>query len=230
MPTAGSLTRFAQPRLDAADFRGARQEGEDRSGVGPQRPCDRIRDLRFDRLCGIAADVTRLDRKCPALARDDRRVAQRLGDPRAVDGRGHHQDAQVFAQPLLGVAGEREAEIGIERAFVKLVEQHGGDAVEAGVVENETGEHALGDHLDAGAARDLGAEAHAIADGVADALAERLRHALGGGARGEAPRLQHQDLLVRRPRLAGQHQRNPRRLAGARRRHQHGDIASRQTP
>ena len=146
---------FAQPRLGAADFRGARQEREDRAGIGPQRARDRVRDLRLDGLCRVAADVAGLDRKCPALARDHRGVAQRLGDPRAVDGCGHHKNAQVFTQALLGIAGERKAEIGIERALMELVEQHGGDAVEAGVVENEAGEHALGDDLDAGAARDL---------------------------------------------------------------------------
>ncbi len=111
---------------------------------------------------------------------------------------------------------------------MEFVEQHGGDAVEAGVVENETGEHAFGDDLDPGAPRHLGAEADAVADGVADPFAQRLRHALGGGACREPARLQHENLLVRRPGLAGEHQRNPRRLAGAGRRHQHRDGSSRQ--
>ncbi len=112
---------------------------------------------------------------------------------------------------------------------MELVEQHGGNAVEAGVVENEAGEHALGDDLDAGTSGDLRAKANAIADGVAHPLAERLRHPLGRGACGEPPRFQHQDLLLRRPGLAGEHQWNPGGLAGARRCYQHGGIASRQS-
>ena len=61
-------------------------------------------------------------------------------------------------------------------------------------------------------------------DRFADLFAERLRHALGGGARGEPARLEHQDAAVPDPVLFGEHQRHPRRLAGAGRRHQHGGI------
>ena len=124
MSTAGSATALAQPRLGAADFRGARQEREHRAGIGPQRPHDRVGDLRLDGLYRIAAEIAGLDRKRPALARDHRRVAEQLGDPRAVDGRRHHQELQVLAQALLRVARQREAEIGIERALVEFVEQH----------------------------------------------------------------------------------------------------------
>ena len=50
-------------------------------------------------------------------------------------------------------------------------------------------------------ARNLRAETDAIADGVADLLAERLRHPFGGGTRRDPARLQHDDLAVARPRL-----------------------------
>ena len=39
-------------------------------------------------------------------------------------------------KPGLHVARQREAEIGIERALVEFVEQHRGDAVELGIVED----------------------------------------------------------------------------------------------
>ena len=61
------------------------------------------------------------------------------------------------------IPGKRQAQIGIERALMKFIEQHGGDAVERGIVEGEAREHALGNHLDARALADLGAEAHAQA-------------------------------------------------------------------
>ncbi len=73
--------------------------------------------------------------------------------------------------------------------------------------------------------RDFRAEAHPQAHGFADAFAQRMRHALGGGARGEPARLEHQDAAVFRPILASKHQRHPRRLAGAGRRHQDGHVA-----
>ncbi len=107
---------------------------------------------------------------------------------------------------------------------MELVEHHRGDAVEHRVVEDEPGKNPFGDDFDAGFARDFRAEAHPQADRIADAFAQRMRHPLRGGARGEPARLQHQDAAVLRPILGGEHQRHPRGLAGAGRRHQHGGV------
>ncbi len=184
---------------------------------------DGVGDLRLDRA-RVAADIARLDRKSAACAFDHRRIAEQPGNARRIDGRRHDEELEILAQALLHVAGKRETEIGIERAFMKLVEQHGGDAVEHRIVEDEPGENSLGDDFDAGFTRHFGAEAHPQAYGVADALAECRRHALGGGARRQPARLEHQDAAAFRPVLAGQHQRHPRGLAGARRRHQNRRI------
>ncbi len=142
----------------------------------------------------IAAEIARLDRKGAAFAFDHGRAVEQLRDPRAVKRRRHHENPQVFAQTPLRVERQRQPEIGIERALVKFVEQHGGDAVQFRIVENQPGENALGDHLDPGRARHLRAEADAIAHRLAHPLAERLRHALGGGARRDPARFQHDDL------------------------------------
>ena len=103
----------------------------------------------------VAAEIARVDRIGAAFACDHRRVAQKLRDTRAVDRRRHHQKFQVLAQALLHVAGEREAEIGVERTLVKFVEQNGRNAIETRIVEYQTREYALSDDLDARAARDL---------------------------------------------------------------------------
>ena len=149
-----------------------------------------------------------------------------LRDPRAVERRRHHEDPQILAQARLRVARQRQPEIGIERALVKFVEQHRGDAGQFRIVEDQAGENALGDDLDAGRARHLRAEPHAVADGLADPLAKRLRHPLGAGARRDPPRLQHDDLLAARPGRIEQRQRHPRGLAGAGRRHQHRGVVA----
>ena len=66
---------------------------------------------------------------------------------------------------------------------------------------------------------------HAQPHGVADALVKRLRHAVRRGARGKPARLKHQNpARFLRPVLAREHQRHPRGLAGAGRRHQHGRV------
>ena len=150
---------------------------------------------------------------------------QRLGDPRAIDGRGHHKNLQVLTQPLLGVAvSARPRSASSERSWNSSNSTAATPSRPAR--RAEAGEHALGDDLDAGAPRDLRSEPHTVADGVADRFAERLRHALRRGACGEPPRSSTR-IFLRRPGLPGQHQRNPRRLAGAGRRHQYGGIASR---
>jgi len=45
--------------------------------------------------------------------------------------------------------------MGIERALVEFVEQHGGDAIEFGIIEDLPREDSLGDDLDPGRARYL---------------------------------------------------------------------------
>jgi hypothetical protein len=114
--------------LRAADFGSTRQERQHRAGIGAQRGRNCIRHLPLDRCIRLAAEIARLDRKGSALAGNHRRVAEQFADPRAVERRRHHQDAQILAQAGLRIAGQRQAQIGIERTLVKLVEQHGGDA------------------------------------------------------------------------------------------------------
>jgi hypothetical protein len=167
----------------------------------------------------------RLDREGAAFACDHGSVAEMAGDARPVDRGRHDQQLEIFAQAVLRVARKREAEIGVERALVEFVEQHGRDAVEGGVIDQAAGEHALRHHLDAGAARHFRAEPHPVADRFSHLLAERRRHALGRGARRDPARLQHQDLAPFCPGLVGEHQRDPRRLAGAGRRDQDRGVA-----
>ena len=115
---------------------GARQEHQQRAWLGAQRARDGVGDLPLDALARVAAEIARLDREAAALALDHRRVAEQRRHPRAVERRRHHQHLQILAQALLHVARQRKPEIGIERAFVEFVEQHGGDAVERRIVEH----------------------------------------------------------------------------------------------
>ena len=222
------MDAFGEEGVGAADLGRARQERQHRAGIGTQSGGDGVGHLPLDLGVRLAAEVARLDGVGAAEAFNHRRVAEQHGDARAVDGRRHHEDAQVLAQADLRVAGQRQPHVGVQRTLVEFVEQHGGHAGQFGVVDDLAREDTLGDDLDAGVARDLRAEADAVADGVADALAERLRHPFGAGAGGDAPRLQHDDLFALQPRRIQQRQRHPRGLAGARRRHQHRGIAARQ--
>jgi len=125
----------------------------------------------------------------------------------------------------LRVAGQRQAEVGVEAALVELIEDHAGDPGQFRVGEDHAGEDALGDHLDAGGGGDARLQPDAVADGVAHRLAERLGHPLGGGAGGEPARFEDDDLAVAAPRLVQQLQRHDRGLARARRGDQHRGVA-----
>ncbi len=206
---------LAQERLGATYLGGAGKKDQERSGVGPQRARDGIGDLRFDRKARVAPEIASLDREGAAGALDHWRLAEELGDARAVERRRHDQELELGAQALLHVARQRQAEVAVEGALVELVEQNGGDARERGVVEDEAREHALGHHLDARRGRDFGAEAHAVTHAGADGFAQRRRHARGRRPRRKPARLEHEELFSPRPRLGGERERNPRGLAGA---------------
>ena len=220
--------RSASRCLHALDLGLAGQERQDGAGLRAQRPHDRVGHLVLDAGVGIAAEVARLDREGAALAGDDGRVVQDLRHPPAVERRRHRQDAQVLAEAALAVERERQAQVGVERALVELVEQHGADPVQLRIVEDHAGEDALGDDLDARPRPALRDHARPQSDALAHRLRQRSRHALGGGPRGDAARLQHQDLAALQPALLQQGQRHARGLAGAGRRHEDGGGARRQ--
>ena len=133
----------------AADFAGARQKHQQGTRFRPQRARNGVRHLVFDAFAHIAAQVLRFNGKSAALALDHRRIAEQRGDPRAVNCRRHDKDFEVVAQALLHVPCKGKPKIGVERALMKFVKQHGGDTVERGIVQHQPREHALSDNLDA---------------------------------------------------------------------------------
>ena len=170
MSTPGPDPR-AQNFGDAADFAQSRQEDQDRALFARDRFERHARDLVLDTGAWVSTDIARQNRISAARAFDERRIAEERAHPRAVERRRHDQKPQVLAQALLGVKREREAEIGVERALMELVEQHRRDPLERGIIENLPREHALGDDLDACALRDKALQAHAQADRLADFFA-----------------------------------------------------------
>ena len=119
---------FAQAPLDAADLAGARQEHQQVAGRVEQRAVHRTCDGQLERL-GAArqrrqalADVVHFDGKHAAAAFDDGRAAEQRGDARAVDRRRHREHAQLGRDMPLRVERKRETDVGVQAAFVILVE------------------------------------------------------------------------------------------------------------
>ena len=159
----------------------------------------------------------------PALSID--LGVHQAGQAGAVGGGGHRQQPQLGAQHALQVEAERQAEVGFQRALVDFVQDHRGDAVQAGIGLQAADQQALGDDLDAGFGGAGAVQAGAEADGAADRLVQQQGHAGGGGAGGEAARLQHQDPAVAAPGGVKQGERHEGGLAGAGRGDQHGVAA-----
>ncbi|GHH61254.1 hypothetical protein GCM10017774_86930 [Lentzea cavernae] len=100
-------------------------------------------------------------------------------------------------------------------AFVALVQQDRADAFELLVVLEPAHEKTAGHDLDAGVPAGLAVAPDRVADGVADRFAQQARHPRGGGAGGDPAGFGDDDPAFER-------ERDQRRLAGARRRHQDG--------
>jgi hypothetical protein len=98
---------------------------------------------------------------------------------------------------------------------VHLVQQHGGDTVEAGIGLQPAHQQAFGHHLDAGGVGyrtvDPGAKPHQLAR----RLAEQTGHTRGSGAGGQPAGFQHEDAAVAAPWGGQQRERNERGLARA---------------
>ena len=133
----------------------------------------------------------------------------------AVQRRGHDDQFKMRGQGALRLKGERKAQIRIQAAFVKFVEEQDRDVFQRWVVLQQSGEQAFGNDFNACACGHLPVEAHAVAHGLAHGLAERGGHAHRHGARGEPPRFQHEDTAVTAPRGVEQRQRHHGTLAGA---------------
>ena len=131
-------TASIQRGLGAADLRHARQEREDIAGVLGERGADRAGEglRQVARLGDVARGVDDGDREHAPGALDHVRIRRRTEqgcEAPGVDSGGHRQQAEIRSQDALQVAAQRQRQVGVERAFVHLVQQHGGDAVEAGI-------------------------------------------------------------------------------------------------
>ena len=108
---------------------------------------------------------------------------------------------------------------------MKLIEQHGGNALQFGVVDDHAGKHALGDHLDAGFFRDFRTHANAQSNALANVFVKRCRHTGGRATRCQTTRLEHKNFAALGPCFIHQRQGNPRRFTRTRRRDKDGSGA-----
>ncbi len=213
-----------QPLLDPADLSRPGQEDQDVSRPGGQGLPDHGRRGVLDPLPSPRRAVEGRHRKRLAFAPDDGGPAQQAGDPRSLQGGGHHQQPEVGAEHRLGFECQGETGVGGERAFVVLVEHQQAGSLQRRILLQHPGQHPLGDHLDPGPRRDLRFHPDPEANRLSHRLAQPGRHAPRGRPRGEPPRFEHHQLPAGEPRLPGQRQRHHGGLAGPRRRLEHRGV------
>jgi hypothetical protein len=224
---AARQTALFELLLRATDFRLTGQERQDVARLVLERLRDRACgsggdvDLALAAIRDVRATPARLDIECFAFRTHDRCVAEQLRDCRCVERRRHHEDLQVIAHLCLRFEAQGQAQIGIETALMKLVEDHHRDAFERGVTLQPASQNSFCDDLDARVLAGPRFQARAEADGLADRFAEQLCHPRRDGPRREAPRLQHDDLAGLQRVPGQQRERHTGRLARARRCLQH---------
>ena len=80
---------------------------------------------------------------------------------------------------------------------MELVENHHGDALQAGIVHEPADEDAFRDDLDPRSRGHALLEPHPVSDRLPDGLSEQPGHPFGDLPGGDPPRLQHHDLPFR---------------------------------
>ena len=173
--------------------------------MSPASPASAARIARRHRIGQVARGgevalgVADRDRVHPPCRGDGLRRHQR-GQAREVRRRRHGEQAQLGAEHALQVEAEGEREIGVEPAFMHLVEDHRGDAVEPGIGLQPPHQEPFGDHLDPRRVGHRAVEPGAVTDRAARRLADQRGHPRGRRAGGEAARLEHDDAAGAAPR------------------------------
>src|SRR4029079_10979381 len=159
--------------------------------------------------------VSRVDIVRPAFACHDMRTAQVAGHRFAIEGGGHYEKSQVVANETPRSERERQPDIALQMALVKLVEDHHADAVEDRIALKPARQHALGHDFQSGRRAYFAVATRTVSDQSAHGVAEQFSDARCRGAGGDAARLEHHDDLIAEPRRGKECRRHQRRLSGA---------------
>ena len=193
-----------QPLGGAADLAPAGQEGEhvacdaraSAARMAPAMASGRSRGSARSRgRCSIATGKAR-----PRLSTTgSRRAGAAKAAPSSVADIASSRSSGRSAR--LQVEAERQGEVGVEVALMRLVEQHGATPSRPGSdCRRRTSSPSVttSTRVAAETARSSRVARPMVPPGAS--FAQQLRHAAGGGAGGDAAGLQHQDAAVGRPR------------------------------
>ena len=205
---------IAQGGGDGPDLAHAGQEHEHIPRVAGQGAAHRTGHARSQAAPGRQGRPPDLDGEGTPGAGDDGGPAEEGCDGPGGDGRRHGHHPQVGPEHFAGVEGEGQTQIGLQVPLVELVEDDHPHARQGRVGLQAAGQYPLGHDLDPSGLARAPFISRRVADRPADVLAQKSRHASGGGACRHPPGFQDDDPSVPQPILVEQTQRDHRRLAG----------------
>ena len=139
---------------------------------------------------GRQRQKTPLNRKRAPFGNDNRRLRQQTLQALIIERRRHNQQLEIVAQPLLYVEQQRQRQIRLQAALVKLIEDRQPHAAQLRIALDHPRQNAFRHHFEARVRPDAGLRAHAIAHGLAGLLSQQFRQPLRHVTRGQPPRLQ----------------------------------------
>ena len=160
----------------------------------------------------------------PPLAAQQFGIGQQGGKIQPLEGRGHHQQLEIGPQRAARFDAQRQRQIGMQAALVKLIEDQQLDPGKLGIALQHAGQDPFGDYLQPGIRADPALTADPIANLLPHRLAQLFGQKAGDVARRQATRLQHDDATRQAARLQ-QRQRQGGRFTGTGRRlHDHRPL------
>src|ERR1041385_3302556 len=113
-----------------------------------------------------------------------------------LEGGGHDDEAGIGPERFLQMHGAGEGDVAVKMALVEFVAENRGDATEFGILEQLAEKNSLRHKTNARFVRGHFLEADLVTDFAAEAAVALESNAAGKEARGEAARLQDDDLAV----------------------------------
>ena len=204
---AGARGEFRAGALGPANLARAGKEYQDVAVDSARgQPSHRLGDLLLQRLSRMRR-VRDFEIEQTAFALHRRARRKIAGDGPGVERRRHHHQAQIRPRRSLQAPQQRQGEIGVEMALVKLVQNHRRHPAQLGIVHQTPDQEAFGDVEQPRLAARGGFEPDLVSDGRAQGFPAHPRHPLRRGAGGDAARLQNQDRAGESVQQRGRNQR-----------------------
>ena len=211
---------LAQPLGQTLDLSGAGQKDQQTPRLLSQRLKHHGPTLRHQRLLTIDAAVVIAQWIGPPLAVQQLGIGQQSRKIQAIEGSRHHQQPEIGPQCGAGFNAQRQCQIGMQTAFVKLIEDQQPNPGELGIGLQHARQYPFGDDLQLSRATDPTLATHPVTDAQTDLLAQLFGQKTGYVAGRQAAWLQHDD-AARDAARPQQSQWQGRRLTGTGRRLQH---------